>query len=210
MLFNPFLHNTSALTEVFCDALKAHMASPARHPHRAGMKRRLFNLAAAMSLVVTVAVLALWVRARYVCDDVSMARGRSYAMFVTWRSYVGIDVGRFSRLPSATDGIEPFHWDATPSQVTRTPLWFLPRAHQRVFPSSEFDARRWDVRIPFWLLFAIACSSSWLALRTRSRIRPAGCCRRCGYDLRATPDRCPECGTPVAPKPAEAAAYCDL
>ena len=63
------------------------------------------------------------------------------------------------------------------------------------------------VWVPYWLLLGLAAVLPilrFVAYR-RSRFLRAGLCPRCGYDLRASSDRCPECGTPV-PTKKEAAA----
>jgi hypothetical protein len=71
----------------------------------------------------------------------------------------------------------------------------------KVFERGGISIRRsgspfntWVVALPFWFLIVITaiCPLLWMrrALRRKAPYR----CAHCGYDLRATPDLCPECG----------------
>jgi hypothetical protein len=56
--------------------------------------------------------------------------------------------------------------------------------------------------IPIWFLFLLSMTGPTIHGRVfiRARRQKRGRCAACGYDLRATPERCPECGRVASAK----------
>jgi hypothetical protein len=74
-------------------------------------------------------------------------------------------------------------------------------SHEDHLTKSRHD-EYWTLSLPAWfvMLLCAILPAIWFGRQRRSaRRRHQGLCPTCGYDLRATPDRCPECGTQVTP-----------
>ena len=89
-------------------------------------------------------------------------------------------------------------------------LYLVVTAFGAVFGFMDMGPQEWRGAWPFWLGYAAAFALAlWLLRRLWYRICPRprrspfgpGLGAACGYDLRATPGRCPECGREAATTP---------
>ena len=68
----------------------------------------------------------------------------------------------------------------------------------RLLQGDDRNSVRWLLVVPHWFMTLLTgiWSVAWIWRWRRRRKRcTTTCCHVCEYDLRATPERCPECGT---------------
>ena len=165
------------------------------------MKRRVLNILTALSLLLCVSVVVLWVRSYHVGDTYAWlppARAeavQSAGARLWYFRAESIDEANFP-LPSAGfppgyQGVRP----PPPAHLRSKPNWqYAGFSYTEELP---FALRLRSVSIPHWALAAVFSAAPAVALAgilRRRRRAGNGLCPSCGYDLRATPGRCPECG----------------
>lgn len=172
------------------------------------MIRRLLLLASAISLVLCAAIVVLWARSLSGIQQVTVYKARRYS--------ASLDHGRFSiqrctcaQIFTGEDGplvvptVYSLGWkvilgtrivdhngecdDPSDPAVDRAGI---------VYRRPSEEARDEVIAGPVWPIVLLTGMPAMILLARRMRklrVRP-GRCRVCGYDLRASPERCPECG----------------
>jgi hypothetical protein len=148
------------------------------------MKLRLLTIT---SWLLLAACLVAWLRS-YLPGELHLRADRGSIFFLCMHRQWVRDMESTTFIPQIRSGSRafPVHvWHFMGFEVIRTqPLTYGWLA----------------VGVPFWALCVpLAGSALWGTVRLRRLrdLRRPGLCGRCGYDLRETTDRCPECGTPT-------------
>ena len=95
----------------------------------------------------------------------------------------------------------------TPTIITVSPPAYIPTQSFQFLAYRTQEPRNGPVSyvliFPYWSAVTLLAMPTALVILTVVRVRRRywrlrhGYCADCGYDLRASPERCPECGTPV-------------
>jgi hypothetical protein len=163
--------------------------------------KRLLDLVAALLALCGAVFIALWARSLAVDDCFYRASGPSTSQNVTsigGQLHFGVTQWRIGTSPfrdwrhhrEGQSWRHPFQWPTLGFRFVR---------EQGTQPGNIRG--KTDLVVPYWFLTALTLTPAALRLRAAIRRTRRTCprqrtlCPNCGYDCRATPDRCPECGT---------------
>lgn len=178
------------------------------------MIRRLFTFASLLSLFIAIAVTALWIISYHGYFGLSLVDD-THPDDARWRDYF-IDRGKAGTVSAEYDGgmsnFETFEnpgrhrkWtffgpapvivhDALSEAESGMVDWSFGGFTAMRTPHGGYSA----TLAPLWpavvLALVLPCVRAARMFRRRTS---AGNCSVCGYDLRASTNRCPECGTPI-------------
>jgi hypothetical protein len=181
--------------------------------------RILLHATTAMSLLLFVVTMILWARSYWMTDHLWLSPRRGVHYDVSSRP--GLILISRSALTGRTSDIYSDSLDRGPgwsfesSALPKTPVSpFTPEGSHPAWQWLGFDhlayaqsGRSYGSRtfrriiFPTWsvaLVSALPSIPLLVRIVRRKKWGSAGRCPACGYDLRATPDRCPECGTTAA------------
>lgn len=195
---------------------------------RSSTKNRLFAFLAALSLLACVATIGAWIRSHWVYDEITYAIGEQHVHQTRFIAHSGaggvcLCVEKCWHKPPKSDSDRPpgFRWTPFPVADDSPATYPIGQGQGRVFgdgslahrlgfeiqnfqlgrPGTWFDEQH-ILTVPYWFVALLLAVLPFIWVRRQRRLarrRRHNLCLNCGYDLRASHDRCPECGMPIPP-----------
>ncbi len=172
------------------------------------LRRILFNTLTAISLLLAIATAGLWVRSVFAFDGFILTPDLPGDRSTTWgyhqsRGSFSLHQEVFtSRYRQGLPFFDSYHGSISDAERRLLPEgWGFSFSTLR--PEGRMAQSRWEIWLPFWfplVLFGLLPAVR-IVMRVRHRKDVAEHrCPACGYDMRANPAKCSECGHEVAAK----------
>jgi hypothetical protein len=177
------------------------------------MRHKVFTTLSALSLLLCIATATIWATGWRFPWPVRPLMGRWAYILVVDRGYVFLEFFHFAPTPVVGPPLGPGNTE-TPAIVAWRKqfgafaqferlgfrLGRMPEAGGDRAGNATNDGVTWWLQTPYWAITIVSGGLPLIAWSIQGRRRRRnlrlrrGLCLTCGYDLRATPDRCPECG----------------